>query len=278
MLDERGARMLGKGLERHASTYAPGAVVFREGDAGDRMFVIAHGRVRIVKRIDEGEITIASLGPGDCFGEMALLERETRSATAIVAEESKLVAIDAQAFEHLVKQNGEIAWRIMKRLSHRLREANRHLLNFLAENSARRAVEVIRSAAGGAPDTYRSIAEGSSPSWLAPRAGLSLSDAEDVWNRLRNSGILIVVSGALCLAPDAEVEDYLAYLDLKQKYDPVTARELAEMTGLPEDEVHRVIRKVLISRLGSEPDDVKINDSYRRYLGLKKRFEYQDRV
>ena len=278
MLGERGARMLAKGLDRSTVDSPAGTVLFREGDAGDRMYVIAEGKVRIVKTLGSGEVTIASLIAGDCFGEMSLLDKQPRSATAVTSEQARLVTIDASAFEQLVRENGEIAVRIMRKLSERLREANRYLLNFLTTTNARRAVEVLRGAVPGDPAGYRPLPDAVNPSWIAPRAGLSLSDAEEVWSRLRGAGILIVVGGSMSLAPEADVEEYLSYVDLQREYDPVSVRELAEMTGLAEDEVHRIVRKVLMNRLGNENSGSRLADSYRKYLALKKRFEYHDRV
>ena len=77
------------------------------------------------------------------------------------------------------------------------------------------------------------------------------------------------------LAPEPVVEEYLSFLELKQRYDPLTVRELSEMTGLPEEEVHRVVRRVLSSRLQLPGGLV---DPYQQFLSLKKRFEYLDRV
>jgi CRP/FNR family transcriptional regulator, cyclic AMP receptor protein len=278
MLGERGARMLAKGLDQYTVTYPGGTVLFREGEAGDRMYVIAEGKVRIVKALGTNEVTIAALAAGDCFGEMALLDKQPRSATAITSEEARLVIIDGVAFEQLIRENGEIAVRIMRKLSERLREANRYLLNFLATSNARRAVEVLRGSVRAEPAGYRPLPEAVNATWIAPRAGLSLVEAEEVWTRLRAAGIIIIAGGILSLAPESEVEEYLSYIDLQREYDPVTARELAEMTGLPEDEVHRIVRKVLMNRLGDESSHLKLADSYRKYLALKKRFEYHDRV
>lgn len=266
-------------LERYTTRVPAGTVLFREGEHGEQMYIIGGGHVRIVKSVGDADFTIAHLGPGDCFGEMSLLDNQPRSATAVASEESRLLVLDKGTFEQMVREHGEIALRVMKRLSQRLREANRHLLNFLAESGARRAVEILRAgAASGDAAGFRSLPEVASPGWLAPRAGLSLADAEEVWARLRGAGILAQVGGALSLAADTEIEDYLAYIDLKQKYDPITSRELSEMTGLPEDEVHRIARRVLVQHLGETVPPGKLTDSYQRYLMLKKRFEYQDRV
>src|SRR5438132_12617372 len=110
-------------VRRHPS----GTVLFREGDRGQTMYVIRSGRVNIWKRIGDTEITLAVLGPGEFFGEMALLEGLPRSAGATVLEDATLVEVDQQSFETLLRKNSEVALRLLRRLSSRLREADRQV-------------------------------------------------------------------------------------------------------------------------------------------------------
>ncbi|MFN7134773.1 MAG: Crp/Fnr family transcriptional regulator [Myxococcales bacterium] len=265
-------------LERYTQPCPKGTVLFEEGQPGDRMYVIQSGRVQVIKKVGETRVTIAQLGPGDCVGEMAILDGQPRSADAVVIEDAVLVVLDRGTFEQMVREHGEIAVRIMRKLSQRLREANRTIQNFLAENGSLRAVEFLRALAGqNETAQYRPLPRGTTPQTVAARAGLSLQEAQEVWERLRAAGVIDDAGGQVALAPDATVDDYLRYLDLKQKYDPLTVRELAEMTGLPEDEVHRVVRRVLMSRLETEQSNG-LADSYQHFLALKKRFEYLDRV
>jgi CRP-like cAMP-binding protein len=251
-------------------------VLFREGEPGDRMYVIADGQVRIVKRVAGAEITIATLRTGDCFGEMSLLDDQPRSATAVVAQDSVLVVIERGSFEQLVRDNGEIAVRIMRRLSSRLREANRRLTNYLAENGSRRAVEVIRQSSSGDDRGVRRLPRDASATWLAPRAGLSIAEAEEVWDRLHEAAVLRTDRGGVEVADDGVLDEYLAYLDLKQEFDPITTRELAELTGLPASDIERVARRVLMSHLGDANAATPMVGDYQRYLALKRRFEFPD--
>src|SRR3954463_121840 len=95
-------------LEHLVRKHRAGTTLFREGDPGRTMYVIRSGRVNIWKRIAESEITLAVLGPGEFFGEMALLEGLPRSASATVIEDATLVEVDQQSFETLVKKNSEV--------------------------------------------------------------------------------------------------------------------------------------------------------------------------
>jgi CRP-like cAMP-binding protein len=109
-----------------------GHVLFREGDEGDEMFIIQSGRVAIRKKVKDSETTLAVLEKGDFFGEMAILERMPRSATAEMLDEGDLIVISGEMFGDMIKANPEIAVRMLRKYSLRLRDANRHLEEVLA--------------------------------------------------------------------------------------------------------------------------------------------------
>ena len=262
-------------LERYTGSYPRGTVLFEEGQSGDRMFVIQSGRVQIVKRVGNEQVALAVLGPGESVGEMAILDGQPRSAGAVVLEDAILVVLDPKTFEGLIRQSGEIAVRIMRKLSQRLREANRQIEGFVARNGALRAIEALRAIAAAEQDGGRRLPAGTSPRSLAARTGLTVQESEAVWQRLRAASLVDDRGPVPLLASESLVEDYLDYLDLKQRYDPFTVHELSEVTGLAEDEVHRVVRRVLASRVQAQEGLV---DPYQQFLSLKKRFEYLDRV
>jgi CRP/FNR family transcriptional regulator, cyclic AMP receptor protein len=88
--------------------YPSGAVIFREGDAGDAISVIARGRVRISRQISGGEEAFAILSPGEIFGEMALLDPGTgRSADAVAHEDATVLELSRTRFEALESADPE---------------------------------------------------------------------------------------------------------------------------------------------------------------------------
>lgn len=106
-----------------------GTVIFRHGDVGEKLYVIVSGRVRICREVSGmGEEALAVLGPGDVFGEMALLDDSPRSADARVHEACRLLAIHRDSFEDLLLMNKELAyevlWNVVRLLTRRLRETN----------------------------------------------------------------------------------------------------------------------------------------------------------
>jgi CRP-like cAMP-binding protein len=117
--------------------FARDAVIFREGDPGDRCYVITNGEVRISKFIPNiGEEALAVLKPGDYFGEMALIDKSPRSAHAIANSDVAVLAITKSDLDRMLIMDRELGYKILwaftKTLSKRLREANEKLAGFLA--------------------------------------------------------------------------------------------------------------------------------------------------
>jgi CRP/FNR family transcriptional regulator, cyclic AMP receptor protein len=111
-------------LFRHAErfeTFDAGASIFDTGEPGDLMYAVKHGEVDLVV---EGE-TVETVGPGGVFGEMALIEHDVRSATAVARTACELVPIDERRFTFLVQQNPYFAMHVFRVLAGRLRRMNR---------------------------------------------------------------------------------------------------------------------------------------------------------
>ncbi len=117
--------------------YPANAVIFREGDRGDKFYVILKGKVRISKRVEGiGEEALAILGPGSFFGEMSLIDDFPRSADAITNEPTELLTISKEDFENLLFLDKDLAysvlWAFLRTLSSRLRETNEKIKAFFA--------------------------------------------------------------------------------------------------------------------------------------------------
>src|SRR5512143_3005503 len=113
------------GFARFLKHFPKGTVLFTEGDEGEDMYIIRSGRVAIKKRVPHGELVVAELEKGDFFGEMALLERIPRTAGAEMVEDGDLIVIGSDVFGDMVKSNPEIAVRMLRKYSMRLRETTK---------------------------------------------------------------------------------------------------------------------------------------------------------
>jgi CRP/FNR family transcriptional regulator len=108
--------------------FEPGEVVFREGDASDTCYVVHDGRARAIRTHRDGRtLTLATFGPGDIFGELALFEDERRSATVEAIEPTGTVAVLGPDMRRLMSEHAEISARLVIALGRRLRETNERL-------------------------------------------------------------------------------------------------------------------------------------------------------
>jgi len=119
-----------------------GEFVFREGELGTEMFIIQEGRVEILKEISGEQKRLAELEKGDFFGEMAVLEDLPRTASARGATALKLVMINGSTFDQMLRSNPEIAVRMMRKLSRRLRETDTMLREALGNVGPQPVVEM----------------------------------------------------------------------------------------------------------------------------------------
>src|SRR3982074_964001 len=108
--------------------FDPGQVVFREGDSSDTCYIVRSGRARAVREHSDGRtITLATFGPGDIFGELAMFEDELRSATVEAVQLTGVVAVLGPDMRRLMVEHSEIASRLVVALGRRLRETNERL-------------------------------------------------------------------------------------------------------------------------------------------------------
>jgi len=101
--------------------YAEGELIFKEGDEGDRMYVIQSGRVQITKKTSSGDITIATLGSGEIFGEMALFDRLPRSATAAAFDKARILSIDKIKLFQTIDRDPTLVFKTLESMSSRIR-------------------------------------------------------------------------------------------------------------------------------------------------------------
>ncbi|SIQ38369.1 Cyclic nucleotide-binding domain-containing protein [Alkalispirochaeta americana] len=114
-------------FERYGKTVEDGAVLFRENEPGETMYIIQSGEVRIMRTINGKEHVLACLGKGDFFGEMAIVSQTPRTATAIAVGTTELLSFDRPGFEAMIGKNTKIAMRVIDTLCRRLQNANQQM-------------------------------------------------------------------------------------------------------------------------------------------------------
>ena len=122
--------------------YKDNTMIFCESEPGHELFIIQSGKVKITKIVNE-EVLLAVLKKGDIFGEMALLDNSPRSASAISFGDTQLIAINKQSFEVMVRQQPQMATRLIQLLSERIWTAYRQLENLMINNDLGRVYDMM---------------------------------------------------------------------------------------------------------------------------------------
>ena len=125
-------------------TYPKDTMVFSEGESGVELYIIRAGSVRITKIVDDAEVILAILKPGDIFGEMALLENKPRSASAIAHEETTLLAVNRGNFKGMVVDQPKIISRLTVLLSERIWSLYKQLANTLLKEPVGRLYDALK--------------------------------------------------------------------------------------------------------------------------------------
>ena len=107
--------------------YVDGEVIYRQGDRGDSMFVLQNGRVEIFQRRGEREIVLATLGPGEIFGEMALFDQQERSASAVAEGEARVLTVDKKRLFASMSRDPTLAFKVLSSMSARIRHLDRQV-------------------------------------------------------------------------------------------------------------------------------------------------------
>jgi uncharacterized membrane protein len=132
-LDDSAARALRSLVE--SRRVPAGTTLFRMGDAGDAMYLIEDGRVRIHMSDEDGDdMTLVELGDGDFFGEMAILDGKPRSAHATVVSDADLGTISRDNFLDFVRGNPDVALKMLSAITERLRHTDQLLRTRVSRN------------------------------------------------------------------------------------------------------------------------------------------------
>jgi len=114
-------------FQNYLIRFAAGDRIFNEGDVGATMYIVQSGKIRLSRKVVDGQRIVADLEKGDFFGEMSILEGLPRDASAEASGPVELIEINSMTFDRMIKGNIEIAIRLLRKLSIRLREAERKL-------------------------------------------------------------------------------------------------------------------------------------------------------
>ena len=134
-----------KMIARH---YEPGKFVFLEASEGEQCFFVVQGSVKVTRLSKDGrEVILAMLNEGEFFGEMALLDGESRSANVIALEQTEVLTLNREDFLVVLHDYPQIAIQLLKEMAHRLRKSDRQIASLsLSDAEKRIALCIIRFA------------------------------------------------------------------------------------------------------------------------------------
>jgi CRP/FNR family transcriptional regulator, cyclic AMP receptor protein len=191
----------------------PEEVVFREGDDGDRCFVIQAGGVKVVRALpDGGRVTLARLGPGSVFGELGMFEGERRSATVMATDETLVVGLGADQVVEVLRGDSDAALGMALTLAKRLRAANERVIEHaLATVSGRVAATLLaqveaKQAQGGPQHDVELVGTATD---VARLAGAPRDSANRVLHWLENEGVISMKRGRTIVHEPAALSRFL---------------------------------------------------------------------
>jgi CRP-like cAMP-binding protein len=193
--------------------FGAGELIFREGDRSDTCYVVRSGRVRAVRGHTDGRtLTLATFGPGDIFGELAMFEEERRSATIEALEDTEVAAILGDDMRRLLRAHPDIAVKLLGALGRRLRETNDRLTRQSFQTVQSRVASALadlvataRAAGAGETDVLITATQND----LAQLAGSSRESASRFLAVLERAGVITQGRGKLTVHEPGRLEGYV---------------------------------------------------------------------
>src|SRR5207302_6765093 len=193
--------------------FEPGEVVFREGASSDTCYLVSGGRARAIRSHRDGRtITLATFGPGDIFGELALFEDERRSATVEAIERTSVLGVLGPDMRRLMNEHAEISARLVVALGRRLRETNERLSRQSFQTVQSRVAVVLsqlvaQELADGAQET--NVLVKATQADLAQLAGSSRESASRFLAVLERAGVISQGRGRLVVHEPEALTKYV---------------------------------------------------------------------
>jgi CRP/FNR family transcriptional regulator len=193
--------------------FQAGQVVFREGDASDTCYVVSSGHARATRSHTDGRsITLATFGPGDFFGELAMFDDERRSATVEAIDDVEACAILGGDMRRLLREHPDIAVKLVTTLGRRLRAANERLARQSFQTVQSRVAQVVARLVSdaqheGAPG--HEVPLKVTQSEIAELAGCSRESASRFLAVLERAGVIEQGRGRIVVHDPAALERYV---------------------------------------------------------------------
>src|SRR6478672_11463424 len=194
-------------------SFRGGEVVFREGDDSDTCYIVRSGHARAVREHADGrQITLATFGPGDIFGELAMFDDERRSATVEALDDVEAIAIAGSDMRRLMRAHADIAVKLVIGVARRLREANERLTRQSFQTVQSRVagvllqlVEQAQAEGAGPRDVLLKVTQAE----IAQLAGSSRESASRFLAVLERAGVITQGRGRITVHDPEALKRYI---------------------------------------------------------------------
>jgi CRP/FNR family transcriptional regulator len=202
-------------LERFSRVAVPrsfpaGTRVFHEGDRSDACYIVRDGSFRVTREHSDGRaITLATLGPGEVFGELAMLDGDLRSASAESLTDGELLALPAVDVKALLARHPEISVKLVAALVRRLRAANERISRQSFQTVPSRVAGVLSQLASEAPVEGGEVTIRMNQADLAQLAGTSRESVSRFLADLERSGVVRSGRGRVTILDPEKLHNYI---------------------------------------------------------------------
>jgi len=207
-------------LERFSHVAVPrafpaGTRVFHEGDSSDACYIVSEGSFRVTREHSDGRaITLATLGPGEIFGELAMLDGDRRSASAEALSDGELLALPAGDVRSLLARHPEIALKLVAGLVRRLRAANVRLSRQSFQTVPSRVAGILSQLSedaedGDGPGAGEEVTIRMNQTDLAQLAGTSRESVSRFLAELERAGVVRSGRGRVTILDPPKLRNYI---------------------------------------------------------------------
>jgi CRP/FNR family cyclic AMP-dependent transcriptional regulator len=177
-------------LQRFSRKYGPGAVICREGEEGEEMYIIQSGKVRVSKHFAGKPQLISVLEKGDFFGEMAIVNRIQRTATVAAIDDVELLVFDREGLQNMIARNTRIALTIIDKLCRRLQNAHLKIQHLVKKDAEGLIALHLRSLYQELPSSQAAVPYQKCLEEISLSLELPMEEARKALAALQESGVL----------------------------------------------------------------------------------------
>jgi|YNPMSStandDraft_2_1061718.scaffolds.fasta_scaffold00029_50 CRP-like cAMP-binding protein len=182
-------------FSKFGKTFKKGEIIFGEFEPGDSFYVIQEGKVRVTKIIENKEKTLDVFGPGDIFGEMAIIENQPRSATVESITDVKVLEFNKENFKSLLQSNPIWGLKLLKSFSKRIYEAKRRVRLLLLDDPEARILDtfcMLAECKNIGKNTFEPISLNETIESISQWAAFDINKTRDVLVSLNNQNKIIL--------------------------------------------------------------------------------------